>query len=304
MKTNEIKIKLGINPRKELRSEIIEHYINIFDVLPPVVVQKNTGVLIDGFHRIEAARFLQREDIEVEAIEVEDNDLFAEACRRNSTHGLALSRDERNEAIVKLYRDGWTQEALGQMWSVSQQQISNIVGADKRTENLQLTCKTSEKLLPSHEELIRRAPEPFRDEIAKIVLTREGKKGQPKPLRLSETNSLVKVTLEKDEVEAREVLAKMQAEPHMRIVGTDDSGNVDEQSVSELIRSVKNAHTIDHDWYTIITAILDYKVKYLPEKVSEFLRPSEGIMLEGIIDYLDEIAVLTKMKGGATSSLP
>lgn len=83
-----------------------------------------------------------------------------------TTHGLTRTKDERNEAIVRLYSEGWKQEALAQMWQISQQQISDIIRADERTERIQFNCKTTQKLSPTHEHIIRRAPEPFQDDVA------------------------------------------------------------------------------------------------------------------------------------------
>jgi len=31
--------------------------------------------------------------------------------------------DERNDAIVRLYKEGWKQEALAEMWNIAQNQI-------------------------------------------------------------------------------------------------------------------------------------------------------------------------------------
>lgn len=95
---------------------------------------------------------------------------------------MPLSKDERNEAIVKLYKEGWKQEALGKLWGITKQQISNIVGADARTKKVN-PVDSKQKLTPKHEQIIRRAPEPIQDKIAEVVLTREvktKKDGKPK----------------------------------------------------------------------------------------------------------------------------
>jgi len=82
--------------------------------------------------------------------------------------------DERNEAIVRLYKEGWKQEALAKMWGIDQGQISRIVGADERTKKICAGHNLSKlpKLTPKHEQIIRRAPEHLQDSIAEVVLTR------------------------------------------------------------------------------------------------------------------------------------
>lgn len=66
--------------------------------------------------------------------------------------------DERNDAIVRLYKEGWKQEALAQMWGITNQQVSNIVGAEKRMERISNRVGKTQKLSPKHEQIIRRAP--------------------------------------------------------------------------------------------------------------------------------------------------
>ena len=64
--------------------------------------------------------------------------------------------------------DDWKQEALGQMWGIVQQQITYIVGADERTKRLPLNGNLNQQLLPTHEQIIRNAPEQYQDAIARV----------------------------------------------------------------------------------------------------------------------------------------
>src|SRR5688500_9738228 len=54
-----------LNPRAGLCEETIIRYMESFQALPPVNIQEGTGVLVDGFHRVEAARRLGVETIPV-----------------------------------------------------------------------------------------------------------------------------------------------------------------------------------------------------------------------------------------------
>ena len=65
-----------------------------------------------------------------------------------------MTKAERNNAIVTLYRDGYTQEAIGEMFGVKHSQIGFIVGAKERTAKL-LPGNNSVELTPKHE---RRLP--------------------------------------------------------------------------------------------------------------------------------------------------
>lgn len=298
MKISQIIIKNSINPRKKLHDDIIEFYAEIFDNLPPVIIQKDTSVLIDGFHRIEAAKYLKRDSIEVEEIAIPDFELFAEACRRNSAHGLALTKDERNEAIVKLYKDGWKQGALAQMWGIDHGQISRIVGAKERTEKIKEMCPAhiseSATLTPKHEQIIRRAPLEKQDKIAEVVLTRE-----IRPLSVAQTNTLVN-KIREDKDKSDEILDHLLINPgEDGIIGTDDEGNIEESAVKQIVSKVKSEPGLPADWAKLMLDIAEFKIKYMPGAVSQIIRndKSELFSIEKTIDYFEIILTLATTGG-------
>ena len=288
MKVSDIITPKSVNPRKKLRDELIEHYAEIFDLLPPVVVQKGTGVLIDGFHRIEAVKYLKREVIDVVEMDIPDNELFVEALRRNLAHGLPLTSDERNEAILRLYREGWKQEALANMWGIDQGQISRIVGAYERTQRICTVHKTNQKLTSKHEEIIRRADEHFQDKVAEVVLTRK-----PKRLTVAQTNTLVTEINDKPE-QALAILDTLLNNPQeTRIIGTDDYGNIEEESVKQIIEHAKAEPGLLANWASLLVEISEFKVKYPSSNVAEELVGTKHGVFEvkSTIDYFDDLLV-------------
>jgi hypothetical protein len=124
-----------------------------------------------------------------------------------------LTRVEKHDAIVRLYREGYTQEKLGQMWGYTQPMITIILAAEIR--NQQLAQKNINnlyaKVTPSQESIIRQAPVEVQDTIAELVATRveeipptprevkeavrQGKpapkKRKPKKMKVSQTRTLV-----------------------------------------------------------------------------------------------------------------
>ena len=92
-----------------------------------------------------------------------------------------MTKAERNDAIVKMYRDGYTQEAIGEMFGIDKGQISRVIGAKERSAKVvshnnaiksELTARimhdayldgvvTTQELKPAHEEVIRKAPKPL-----------------------------------------------------------------------------------------------------------------------------------------------
>jgi len=298
MKVESIVIKNNINPRKKLSDDVIEHYSEILDKLPPVTVQQGTGVLIDGFHRVAAAEHTGKLHIPVEEIDIPDGNLFAEACRRNNLHGLPLTKDERNGAIVKLYKDGFKMEALGEMWGITHQQVSNIVGADERTKSLQPGCKTKQSLTPKHEQVIRKAPKELQDKVAEVVLTRKPKPKEPdkgpknKRLTVAQTNTLVN-EVSKDVGKGEVILDHLLENPQEdRIIGTDDNGDVEEASIKAVIADAKANPGVLAEWAGIMVSISEFKVKYtdLDYVASELMQDEHCVYkISQATEYFDSI---------------
>src|SRR5215207_2670296 len=72
---------------------------------PPlrVVLRGETSLLVDGYHRLEAAKKLGLESIRVEVVQVApDEDLHELAFRLNATHGRPLSLADRRAFAERL----------------------------------------------------------------------------------------------------------------------------------------------------------------------------------------------------------
>ncbi|MCX5418138.1 ParB/RepB/Spo0J family partition protein [Streptomyces sp. NBC_00078] len=70
--------------------------------LPPVVVHRPTLRVIDGVHRVHAARLRGDDRIDVRYFEGSAEDAFVEAVRLNTTRGLPLTRADRTAAVVRI----------------------------------------------------------------------------------------------------------------------------------------------------------------------------------------------------------
>lgn len=73
-----------------------------FDDLPPIVVLEPGRVVVDGLHRVMAARQLGRETIDGVAFTGTADDAYVEAVRANVTHGKALTLEERRAAVRRI----------------------------------------------------------------------------------------------------------------------------------------------------------------------------------------------------------
>ena len=96
-----------LNVREKLDDETIERYMESFHQLPPVVVfevDEEELLLSDGFHRVEAAKRLEIDEIEVEVKQGTRQDAEEYAALANLKHGKPLTRAERKEAVVRLLK--------------------------------------------------------------------------------------------------------------------------------------------------------------------------------------------------------
>jgi ParB-like chromosome segregation protein Spo0J len=87
------------------RTEDVDHARSLaerIEQLPPILVHRTTLRVIDGAHRILAARILQRAEVPAYLFDGTDNEAFAEAVRRNVTHGKPLTLLERQKAAESL----------------------------------------------------------------------------------------------------------------------------------------------------------------------------------------------------------
>lgn len=109
METKDIQIKdivanKDFMMRQELDKNLVAQYKEILDAIletSPVIVYEINGKyhLVDGFHRLNAARQDNRETIKANVYKGSLQDAYGAACIANLQHGKPLTRNERKKAI-------------------------------------------------------------------------------------------------------------------------------------------------------------------------------------------------------------
>ena len=105
LKIDEIKVDMKYLPRKRLDVEAIERYKEAYELgedLPPLIVQKEKKILIDGFHRFQAQWQLERAEVEVELLDIPEDQIYIEAVRRTVGHPLPPTKEDLDEQIFNL----------------------------------------------------------------------------------------------------------------------------------------------------------------------------------------------------------
>ncbi|MFF2062813.1 ParB N-terminal domain-containing protein [Streptomyces sp. NPDC058200] len=73
--------------------------------LPPIVVHRPTWRVVDGMHRLDAARRRGDTTIDAYLVDVAEHEVFALSVRLNTAHGMPLSYSDRVAAAGRLLRE-------------------------------------------------------------------------------------------------------------------------------------------------------------------------------------------------------
>ncbi|MEV0247641.1 ParB N-terminal domain-containing protein [Nocardia sp. NPDC050712] len=92
--------------------------------LPPILVHRSTMQVIDGLHRLHAAKSNGRQTIRVRFFEGSAEEAFVLAVEANSEHGLPLTLKDRKAAALRLM-------VMYPLWS--DRRVAAVAGLDHKT---------------------------------------------------------------------------------------------------------------------------------------------------------------------------
>jgi ParB-like chromosome segregation protein Spo0J len=182
-----------LNPRAGLCEETIIRYMESFQALPPVNIQEGTGVLVDGFHRVEAARRLGVETIPVKMLDIPDEELHLYAGLANCEHGRALSRTERNKFVVRLSDAyGWSAEKVAKVVGISPSSVGLAIREHRYNKELSERLGEEVQIVnSSHVQALYRVGDEQRSRLLDAIALKTDEDGRPRPLTGSELKLLV-----------------------------------------------------------------------------------------------------------------
>ncbi|MET0237260.1 MAG: ParB/RepB/Spo0J family partition protein [Kibdelosporangium sp.] len=114
-----------------LAGESKEHTENLAESgtgLPPIIVHRRTMRVIDGMHRLRAARLRGDTEIDVHFFDGDGKDAFLLAVRINVAQGLPLSLADRTHAAARIVdsHPHWSDRAIAQVAGLAPNTISAI----------------------------------------------------------------------------------------------------------------------------------------------------------------------------------
>lgn len=96
--------------------------------LPPIVVQRGTNQVIDGRHRVRAARLRGQETIRARLFDGDDASAFVLAVQLNVRHGLPLTLADRKSAAGRILREqaDWSNRAIASAVALSPKTVAAL----------------------------------------------------------------------------------------------------------------------------------------------------------------------------------
>jgi ParB-like chromosome segregation protein Spo0J len=119
----------GISPR---RSGLDEGHVQLLAAvlkgLPPLLVQRTTMQVVDGCHRLAAAKLRGDRTVDVVLWDGSDVDCFVESVRANVRHGKPLTLSERRQAAVRMLEvhPEWSDRALAEACGLAAGTIASV----------------------------------------------------------------------------------------------------------------------------------------------------------------------------------
>ena len=94
--------------------------------LPPILVQQNGFRIIDGMHRLAAARLCQQRHINARVIDCTDSEALVLAIKANIQHGLPLTRADRISGAKRVLaaHPDWSDRAVAEIAGLSAKTIA------------------------------------------------------------------------------------------------------------------------------------------------------------------------------------
>lgn len=96
--------------------------------LPPITVHAPTMRVIDGVHRVRAARLNCLSEIPARMLDCDEQSAFILAVKANISHGLPLSKDDRTTAAIQIIAShpDWSDRAVAAVTGLSDKTVSRI----------------------------------------------------------------------------------------------------------------------------------------------------------------------------------
>ncbi len=125
----------GAQMRVEMKPDVVREYADEMaagTVFPAVVVYYDGTDywLADGFHRVEAARLIERETIDAEVLDGDARQAILHGVGSNDSHGIRRTQADKRRAVERLLRDEewgkWSDRKIAEVARVDHKTVGKI----------------------------------------------------------------------------------------------------------------------------------------------------------------------------------
>ena len=125
----------GAQMRVEMKPDIVREYADDMAagaVFPPVEVYYDGSIywLAEGYHRVAAARLIERETIDAEVLDGGERDAILRGIGSNASHGLRRTQADKRRAVERLLRDEewskWSNRKIAEAAKVDHKTVANV----------------------------------------------------------------------------------------------------------------------------------------------------------------------------------
>lgn len=119
----------GDSPRSDGEDELhVQRLVEAEWPLPPILVHRSSMRIIDGRHRVSAAKRKGFDSIDAYLIDGSDDAMFVVAVQENVAHGLPLTLADRRAATAKILRTHphWSDRLVAKTTGISAKTVSAI----------------------------------------------------------------------------------------------------------------------------------------------------------------------------------
>jgi ParB-like chromosome segregation protein Spo0J len=123
------RLRFGLSPREVLCDEQhVAALAEVLDDVPPIVVHGRTLRVIDGVHRVHAAKKVGRRTIRALIFDGDEIEAHIEAVRSNITHGKPLSLSEREAAAQRVLQlvPAWSDRRIAMVSGLSPKTVARL----------------------------------------------------------------------------------------------------------------------------------------------------------------------------------
>lgn len=119
-------------------------------VLPPILVHRGSRRVIDGSHRLKAARLRAARAIQVAYFDGSNEEAFVAAVKANTTHGLPLSLADRKAAAARILSSypHWSDRAIAKITGLAAKTIAAIRHPTEEAQQLDARVGSDSRVRP------------------------------------------------------------------------------------------------------------------------------------------------------------